>query len=587
MESKNQCLYNKEKTESLSAGPLTLEYTDTYISRIKFNGTEVIRRIYFALRDEGWDTIPQIISNFKLQSGEDYFNICFDAVNNCGEIDFTWKGNIYGSKEGKIEYSFEGTANSTFLKNRIGLCVLFPIEGCAGKSCTIKKEDGSKEAGAFPELVSPHQPFMDIQAIDYEVCEGVQAVVSFQGDTFEMEDQRNWTDDSYKVYSTPLAKPFPVKIEKDTTVSQKVTLELKLDDGYVIEKSRPENIDITVYDEPLNKLPFIGLALPSDYERITLEEMDLVKNSNITHLRVDLSLFEDDYEARFISAADNSKKLGIPLEIAIFISDNFESEVESFVDVLDKYTPDILSVLVFHKDEKCSSYRWMAVVRKLLKDYDKELLIGSGTNMNFAELNRGEIPVKELDLICYPINPQVHGSDNETLVENLMAQSYTVAKAKKIAGNLPISVTPVTLKPRFNADLYKMAPRVKKSNDLYSIDSRQSSLFAACWTLGSIKYLSGSGVMSITYYETSGKSGRTSVFIFNLSSNMENAIIGGLPSKVDLFNLDNTNVTDAMGNPKEYRKRLGKSLTIEEGKLNLVMSPYSITRLDYQCIMEL
>ena len=30
-----------------------------------------------------------------------------------------------------------------------------------------------------------------------------------EGDTFEMEDQRNWSDASYKTYVRPLALPWP------------------------------------------------------------------------------------------------------------------------------------------------------------------------------------------------------------------------------------------------------------------------------------------------------------------------------------------------------------------------------------------
>ena len=33
------------------------------------------------------------------------------------------------------------------------------------------------------------------------------------GDVFEIEDQRNWTDGSFKTYSTPLSLPFPVPVE--------------------------------------------------------------------------------------------------------------------------------------------------------------------------------------------------------------------------------------------------------------------------------------------------------------------------------------------------------------------------------------
>ena len=45
-----------------------------------------------------------------------------------------------------------------------------------------------------------------------------------EGDTFEMEDQRNWTDASYKTYVRPLALPWPYLIAKGETIDQKVTL---------------------------------------------------------------------------------------------------------------------------------------------------------------------------------------------------------------------------------------------------------------------------------------------------------------------------------------------------------------------------
>ena len=48
-----------------------------------------------------------------------------------------------------------------------------------------------------------------------------------EGDTFEMEDHRNWTDANFKTYCTPLAKPYPVRVESGTTIQQTVTVTLK------------------------------------------------------------------------------------------------------------------------------------------------------------------------------------------------------------------------------------------------------------------------------------------------------------------------------------------------------------------------
>ena len=44
------------------------------------------------------------------------------------------------------------------------------------------------------------------------------------GDTFEMEDQRNWTDASYKTYVRPLGLPHPFTLETGKTIEQAVEL---------------------------------------------------------------------------------------------------------------------------------------------------------------------------------------------------------------------------------------------------------------------------------------------------------------------------------------------------------------------------
>jgi hypothetical protein len=65
------------------------------------------------------------------------------------------------------------------------------------------------EHGQFPELIAPHAPFKDMRAIAHAVTSDLWAEVRFAGDLFEMEDQRNWTDASYKTFCTPLAQPYP------------------------------------------------------------------------------------------------------------------------------------------------------------------------------------------------------------------------------------------------------------------------------------------------------------------------------------------------------------------------------------------
>src|SRR5262249_38038947 len=96
----------------------------------------------------------------------------------------------------------------------------------------VEHSDGAVERASFPALIDPWQPFKDIQSIEHDLTlespesPGSQLTVrcAFAGDVFEMEDQRNWSDASFKTYSRPLEWPWPYTLEAGATVEQAVTL---------------------------------------------------------------------------------------------------------------------------------------------------------------------------------------------------------------------------------------------------------------------------------------------------------------------------------------------------------------------------
>ena len=57
---------------------------------------------------------------------------------------------------------------------------------------------------------------------------------------------------------------------------------------------------------------------------------------------------------------------------------------------------------------------------------------------------------------------------------------------------------------RYNPDALEPALSPPAGELPPQVDTRQMSLFGACWTLGSLKYLSEAGASRITYYETTG-----------------------------------------------------------------------------------
>src|SRR4029079_6821346 len=109
-------------------------------------------------------------------------------------------------------FTMDGEAKSTFLRNRIGFCLLHPPRECAGAKCRLEAGGGQGTENTFPRFIAPQNPFLDLRALAHEVRPGLWAELRFDGALFETEDQRNWIDASYKTFCTPLRLPFPVEV---------------------------------------------------------------------------------------------------------------------------------------------------------------------------------------------------------------------------------------------------------------------------------------------------------------------------------------------------------------------------------------
>src|SRR5262245_46907418 len=111
----------------LRAGPLSLLFEEGDLRYIRVGDREIVRRVYVAVRDRNWGTVPPRISDLRIEMAADSFRIRYHAENRQGKIDFRWWAEITGDADGTIAFTMDGEARSTFLRNRIGFCVLHPI----------------------------------------------------------------------------------------------------------------------------------------------------------------------------------------------------------------------------------------------------------------------------------------------------------------------------------------------------------------------------------------------------------------------------------------------------------------------------
>ena len=492
--------------QTLRAGPLTLELEEGDLRYIRLGDRELLRRVYVAVRDPNWGIIPAVYSQTRQDIGPDRFTISFLAEHVGAGIDFAWHGRIAGDADGTVRYTLEGQARATFQKNRLGFCVLHPMAECAGAACMVRHVDGSVEEGRFPEIIVPHQPFMDFTEISHQVLPGLEAMVELTGESFEMEDQRNWTDASFKTYGTPLRLPFPVEVAVGTRIRQSCTVRLRGDPPPAARSDR-RVVDIAVDPGLAAPLPALGLGMASHGQPLSERELERLRALRLAHLRVDLDPSDPVYPETLGRAAREASAVGAGLEIALHLSDAAETELAALAGYLAEPRPAIVRWLVFHKREPTTAAGWVSRARRSLADLAPEAAFAGGTDAYFTQLNRDRPATESMDAVCYSLNPQVHAFDIASLVETLPAQAATLESARRFCGRLPLVVSPVTLRPRFNPDATG-PPAPPGADELpVTVDARQMALFGAGWTTASLKYLALGGASSITLYETTGWQG--------------------------------------------------------------------------------
>jgi hypothetical protein len=488
----------------LTAGNLTMLYSSGSISNISVGSAGLIQRIYPAVRDSKWLTLSPIIQDERTDIRDHSFTIYLKCLYLKGGINFTADYVIEGSEEGFVTLTMNGKALSDFERNRIGFCILHSSEDYAGRNCQIEHTDGSREDTLFPHEISPRQVFSEIKSMAWQ-SGNIKCKIEFLGDIFETEDQRNWTDASFKTYSTPLSLPYPVSIEKNTVIYQQVTFRSEGTSGR--QKAQSDTTSIRLLFDETSRMPLIGICRPGGKKALSRNEIRILRTIRFDHYRIDLHLFENDWTGTAGQAASEAADLGYDPEFALFFDDNYKMQVRSFAEWYSGNKFKHAVVLPFHRFYPCTPENISREVNSVLKSRDPSLKTGSGTNANFAQLNRTRPAEAGHDFICYSIQPQEHASDNTTLIENLAAQAYTVISARKFGGNADVAISPVTIQRRFNANNTFVEMPWEGSDPPPQIDSRLMSLFGGCWITGSLRYLCGSGAARITYCEAAGERG--------------------------------------------------------------------------------
>jgi hypothetical protein len=167
--------------------------------------------LYFAIRDQWWRTVPLTL----VSRSSDPSSATVDAVSSNPDLpmDVSLRYAVDGDE---LVASFTAVARAPFTYCRIGFNVLFPMEVYRDQPAT-SWHAGVATPFTFPaeiltrDQLDPfsarfHRPF---DRLETGLPSGSRLRVDFEGAGFEFEDQRNWTDTSYKAYSSAPPSGWP------------------------------------------------------------------------------------------------------------------------------------------------------------------------------------------------------------------------------------------------------------------------------------------------------------------------------------------------------------------------------------------
>lgn len=486
------------QTIPLRAGPVSMVFDaeNVFLRYIRVGNHEVLRGINAPIRNANWATIAPKVSNLEVKQCDDSFKVTFDVSCESANINFRWRGTISGSDKGNIDFTFDGEAHSAFKKNRIGFCVLHG-PSAAGQPWVLETVDGKMSRGQFPKHISPHQPAKNLKAITHEVAKGIHARIAFEGDIFEMEDQRNWTDASFKTYCTPLEIPYPVQLNKGTKISQKITISLN---GDLSDLTSPSDRTVLTLTKEKSPLPLLGMQVSSEIENLTDRQIERLKALDLNHLQIDLALSETSFVKNLRRATSQAKALGVSLEVVLGLGES--PDLTTLLNEVKELQPPVSYWLIRGGDPA-----HFATAHKLLKPIAGNAKIGVTRVTNFVDLNRVRPEDTSIEAVGFAINPQIHAFDNASMIETLPIHADAVNSTRSFAGDRLLAIGPITLAPQLLDGVDQPGGPPMGGPLPTHVDPRQVEPFTAVWTLGSLKYLADAGTHSATFFETVGWAG--------------------------------------------------------------------------------
>jgi hypothetical protein len=429
--------------------------SDGGIGPVCWAGREILQRIFVSVRDRNWQEIAP--TQWQTHFDEARDRVTIEARHTSDLVDFRWKGILQlDSDQHGLSFEFSGEALRDMQICRLGLIVLHPVAAMVGATLNLRGPSAPQQlqiassihpqaiVGGMPQAIT--EPFAELEVSRPDL--GVLRL-AFAGDLFELEDQRNWGDASFKSYCTPLRLGFPRQLDKGTRIAHRMQATFSPAEGVASARNIPSGTAAI--------FPLLG--------RIGFDE----RRDRWRHVQVELSTLRE------VLARGNLPD-GQALELCVDATDR---DAQELIEELHRRGAQLARVLLRGSGTQLPSAERVAAAKRWLAVFPSPSIL-SATAGYYVEHNRN-VPLEgAVHGIAFPLTATVHSEDAATVRANVPTISDMVRTAREVHAPRSIAIAPLAL--HFPARLHHGFPQG----------------MAAPWFAATLMHAALAGVTSVT-----------------------------------------------------------------------------------------
>jgi len=533
---------------TLQAGAVRAVIRDGDVYDVTVDGVPWAQRIYLGVRDSAWNTLPYEAAGIAIEETPDRAVLTCTLQTTsppeaCGGLLAAIDLTVTLEAPGTIEVAAVIRPLREFRAGKIGLCVLHDSRTHVGAHYRAWGP-GTAASGVLGHRIDP-QLFVDgsvtamFDPFDHLTLswpDGRCAEWRFTGDTFEMQDHRNWADLSFKTYSTPQrlgwSHPFTPAAAQRQSVRLHATAPptgLSAGVGGATEGGAPgagapgagapaggapagadDGPTALVIGPLVDAVSGTRLRLGSDHRAPLPAGATPLHASPPDHLRVTVTAAATD-EALVALLADVAA-LGAAVEVLIVLAreDEAEAAVAALGRALRRHPVPIGSVQVSSRDaaggeQEVPAPSHLAAVAAALAAAGLPPVSRTGTTSHFCAVNRAPQALRPGTDAVIGVTTQLHLSDSETVLLNARSLSDIADTLRLLAEpDAALHASPVTL-------IGRDGPCPTGPVGLWGqpawLDPRLLGCYGAAWSVAMLAALTAAGFTSATLLETSGPRG--------------------------------------------------------------------------------